>query len=306
MVADDDCQTFCKTDIADAMNQGKILVTGGSGHTGRRLLARLLERGYAIKAVTREPVRIPAELRKRVEVCRGNLDDAVFAAECMQGCGAVIGMTHIRYADAILRAMKSSEVPRGIFMSSTRRFTQFPEETARQVIAGEEAVRTSGLDFTIIRASMIYGGRQDRNMQTLLTALRRWPVHPLVGGGTMKWQPVFTGDVVSAIVTALERDQTIGKEYTVAGPEPIAYADMVKVILEEAKLKRILLPIPFGVASTAVGLMNRWMKHPPVKPDQIARLREDKVFDISDARRDLDFSPMTFREGIQRKLAGTA
>jgi nucleoside-diphosphate-sugar epimerase len=288
------------------MHNGKILVTGGSGHTGRRLLTRLADSGYAVRALTRQPVRIPLELRKRMEIFRGSLDGTKEALEALSGCTAVIAVTHIRFAPPILDAMRADGVRRGIFMSSTRRFTKFPEETAQQVIAGEEAVRASGLDCTIIRASMIYGGRQDRNMQTLLAALQRWPAHPLVGGGRMLWQPVFTHDVVSAIVAALERSETIGKDYTVAGPQPISYAEMVRTILQEAKLRRLLIPIPFGLASAGVALMTRLMKHPPVKREQIERLKEDKVFDIADARRDLGFDPISFREGIRRKLDGTA
>lgn len=283
-----------------------ILITGGTGHTGKRLVSKLVERGEALRILTRDPAKLPIPLRRKCEIFRGSLDNAETAAKAASGCSAVIALTHIKFAPAVLTAMKAAGIRRCIFTSSTRRFTKFPEETARQVIAGEEAVRTSGLDYTIIRASMIYGGKHDNNIEHLLDSLRKYPVHPLVAGGKMKWQPVFTWDVVQAIVAALDNPATIGKEYTVAGPEPITYAEMVRTILREAGLKRPLIPIPLAPARAAVKLYNRFSAHPRIRPDQIERLQEDKVFDTSDARRDLGFNPISFQEGIRRKLDNTA
>ena len=282
-----------------------ILVTGGSGHTGRRLVEALVERGEGVRALTRDPAKIPLPVRRHVEIIRSSFDEPQRVAAAARGCDALIALTHIKFAPQVIAAMQAGGIQRGIFMSSTRRFTKYPEETARQVIAGEEAVRTSGLDYTIIRASMIYGGKQDNNMEHLLASLRRWPAHPLVGWGRMKWQPVFTWDVVQAILAALDRPQAIGKEYTIAGPEPITYAEMVRTIQREAKLHRTLLPIPLPLARGVVKLYNKISSSPRISPDQIERLQEDKIFDIADARRDLDFNPISFEEGIRRKLSGT-
>jgi uncharacterized protein YbjT (DUF2867 family) len=283
-----------------------ILVTGATGHTGRRLVQRLVELGRPVRILTRDPAKLPIQLRRKIEVFRASIDETARVADALSGCKAVIALTHIKFAPQIVAAMHAASVHHAIFMSSTRRFTRFPEETARQVIVGEEAVRTSGLDYTIIRPSMIYGGRQDNNLEHLVASLRRWPVHPLVAGGKMKWQPVFTWDVVQALVEALDRPETIGREYTIAGPEPITYREMVRTILREAKLRRLLFPIPFGLAKAAVNLVHRFSATPRIRPDQIDRLREDKIFDISDARRDLGFNPIPFADGIRRKLEGTA
>jgi uncharacterized protein YbjT (DUF2867 family) len=283
-----------------------IFVTGGSGHTGRRLVQALVERGENVRALTRDPAKIPLPVRKHIEIVRCGLEEETRVREAMAGCTALIGLTHIKFAGQITKLMRHANLQRGIFMSSTRRFTSFPEETARQVIDGEEVVRTSGLDYTIIRASMIYGGKQDNNLEHLIASLRRWPVHPLVGGGSMKWQPVFTWDVVQALLAALDRPVTIGKEYTIAGPEPITYKQMVQTMLREAKLSRFLLPVPLGAARTAVKIYASRTSAPRIRPDQIERLQEDKTFDISEARRDLDFNPISFEEGIRRKLTGTA
>lgn len=281
-----------------------ILVTGASGHTGSRLVSALLKAGYYVRILTREPPRTPIHLRRQVEVVRGDLLNPEIAQRAVAGSRAVIAVTHIKFAPAIISAMNKTGVRRGIFMSSTRRFTRFVEETARQVIAGEQAVETSGLDWTIIRPTMIYGGPQDRNMETLLESLRKWPVFPLPAGGKMLWQPVFTWDVVSALIAALERPVSIGKAYTIAGPEPISYRDMVKTLCEEAGLRTRLVSLPLGLVRPVVATHEKVARYPRVRMDQVRRLEENKVFDITEAQQELDFRPVSFREGIRRKIRG--
>ncbi len=279
-----------------------ILVTGATGHTGRRLVKALLGRGVRVRILTRDPARFNIELRRQVEVCRGDVTDPESAQAAVAGCGAVVTVTHIKFAAAIIGAMKATGVRRGVFMSSTRRFTRFVEETARHVMAGEQAVEESGLDWTIIRPTMIYGGAQDNNLEPLLQTLKKWPVFPLPAGGKMLWQPVFTWDVVAALIAALERPASIGKAYTIAGPEAITYRQMIETMLREAGLKRRLIPLPLGLARGVVTLHEKTTRYPMVKVDQIRRMEEDKNFDFGEARRDLGFDPISFEEGIRRKV----
>jgi len=281
-----------------------ILVTGATGHTGQRLVERLLACGERIRVLTRRaPEHLPARLQG-AEIVRGDIEDLPCLARAASGCRAIIAMTHIRFAARIIAAARDASVRRVLFMSSARRFTKYPEQTARWVIEGEQAVMESGLDWTILRPTMIYGGEEDNNLTHLIRSLRRWPVHALPDGGRMLWQPVFTWDVVAAILAALENPQTIQRDYTLAGPEPVSYAEMVRTILRAAGLRRLLVPVPLGAVMLAARLLACVMSRPPLRPDQVQRMREDKVFDITAARRDLGFDPIPFAEGIRRKLAG--
>ena len=283
-----------------------ILVTGGTGHTGRRLVRTLADRGEVVRVLTRGPERVAAGPvgAGRVEAVAGDLTDSGSVAPAFAGCDAVVAMTHIRMAPQVIAGCRAAGVRRALFMSSTRRFTRFPEETARQVIAGEDAVRASGLDWTIIRPSMIYGSDADNNLVHLQRALERWPLHPLPAGGRMLWQPVFTWHVVAALVAALDRPVAVGRDYTIAGPEPVAYRDMVRTMLRHMGRRRLLVPVLLWFLRGMSSLLGAVMRRPPLTGDQIDRLHEDKVFDISDARRDLGFDPVSFDAGIARKIAG--
>ena len=275
-----------------------ILVTGGTGHTGSRLALHFAERGEDVRVLTRTPDKARRLLGDRVPALFGDLADPASVASSLASCTAVLALTHIRFAPKVIELCRAAGVRRAIFTSSTRRFTNFPEETARQVIAGEEAVSSSGLDWTIIRPSMIYGGPQDNNIEHLVRSLRRWPVHPLPGGGRMRWQPVFTWDVIAAIESAMERRISIGKAYTVAGPESISYADMVRTILRRLNRRALLVPLPLGALKVLVRFYGRLSRHPRIRIDQILRLEEDKVFDISEARNELGSAPSRSTRGF--------
>jgi nucleoside-diphosphate-sugar epimerase len=122
----------------------------------------------------------------------------------------------------------------------------------------------------------------------------------------MLWQPVFTWDVVAAMVAALDRPETAGRAYTIAGPKAITYRQMLETIIREAKLRTRLVPVPLSPIGPLVRTYEKISKAPRVRYDQVLRLQENKDFDISEARRDLGFAPISFEEGIRRKLDGTA
>ncbi len=287
-----------------------VLVTGASGHTGSRLAARLAEHGHTVFALTRDPAKLAA-LAGRVTVVSGDLNDApdVTAAAIDAKPDAIIAVTHIRLAGRVIALARALGVTRVICMSSTRRFTKFPEETARAVIAGEAALDGSDLDYTIIRPTMIYGGDKDNNLTHLVRALKKYPVHPLPDGGRMLWQPVYTWDVVNAIIAALDKPETTArKAYTVAGPRALTYREIVTTILAGLGRRRVLLlPLPVTFVEKCCALWTRVTgRKAPLQPDQIARLREDKNFDVADTIRELGYKPTEFADGIRAKLNGTA
>ena len=119
----------------------------------------------------------------------------------------------------------------------------------------------------------------------------------------MLMQPVFVWDVVQALLAALDNPQSARHTYTIAGPEPIAYREIVSTILRLMGKRTVLVPIPVSWAKALARLYAAVSSRPRIRLDQIQRLEEDKVFDISEARRDLGFDPIPFEEGIRRKLA---
>ena len=240
-----------------------------------------------------------------IETVRGSAADAADLERLTEGVRTVINIAHIRYAPEIVRALERRGEPvRLLVMSSTRLLSKYETPIREVVRRGEEAVRAAAenVRWTILRPSMIYGGPDDNNIERMAAALRKRRFAPVVGSGRNLWQPVFVWDLVDAAVAALERFEAIGKAYTLAGPEPMAYVDVVRAVARAAGAgEPVLVRVPRWAALVAARL---WVTVRPRSTvyETVQRFGEDRAFDISEARRDLGFEPVAFEEGLRRKF----
>lgn len=275
-----------------------IFLTGATGNTGSLIAHALVARGETIRCLLHDPRNV-CYLPPQAQVVRGDVRDTEALAEAMRGASACLHIAHIRYAHFAIGACRRAGVRRLICLSSTRRFTRFPCETSRAVIEGEAAVESSRLDWTILRPSMIYGGGRDNNIQRMVGWFRRVPVCPLINGGRNLVQPVHARDVTAAVLAALERPQTAGHAYTLAGPEPIPWRALAEGASRLSGRHRVIFfPIPFKMALTGVWFLSKVSSRSRVTPELVWRLQEDKAFAIDEARRELDFAPRSFEEGL--------
>ncbi|HOR27682.1 MAG TPA: NAD(P)H-binding protein [Candidatus Sumerlaeota bacterium] len=290
-------------------SRGLIFLTGATGHTGSRLARRLAEEGWRARCLLHTPGRrayLPDH--PRIEVVEGSLTEPAGWAASAAGAAALIHAAHVGFAPRVVEACRAAGVERVIALSSTRRFTRFPEETARRVIAGEEALEHSGLAWTVLRPTMIYGGDRDNNLERLVRWLRRRRWLPRVGDGRNLVQPIFVADLVEAVMRALARPvETRGRALTLAGPEPLTQRQLIEEVAAAMGIRVRWVPVPYGLAMAAAGALELCLRRPPVTRAQLRRTLEDKAFDIDEARAALGgWQPRPFGEGIRLKLAGKA
>ena len=123
-----------------------------------------------------------------------------------------------------------------MFLGSTRKFTRWPDDHARGVLAGEAAFLASGRRGVMLHPTMIYGAQGEDNVQRLAKLLRWLPVVPLPGGGRALVQPIWQGDVTACIRAALGVDWARAETVVIAGPEAVTYADFVRAVARAAGL----------------------------------------------------------------------
>ena len=162
----------------------------------------------------------------------------------------------------------------------------------------EEQIRESGLKWTILRPTMIYGAPGDRNLSRLLTLLPRVPVLPVPGGGRHLQQPVHVADVADAVLSAVERPESAGTTYDIAGPEPLSFAELLRVAARAVGSRTRFVPVPLSPLVAAARGYELLAARPRIRAEQLQRLAEDKAFSIKDAARDLGYAPRSFAEGI--------
>jgi nucleoside-diphosphate-sugar epimerase len=284
-----------------------VHVTGGSGFLGGSVIPQLLAAGHEVTALARRPEGADRVAALGATPIPGDLDDpaSVDAAFAESGASALVNLASLGFGHAptIVAAAEEAGLNRAVFVSTTSILTRVATASKAVRLAAEETIRSSALDWTIIRPTMIYGRPGDRNMARLLRGLRRLPLVPLPGGGTGLQQPVHVDDLAAAIVQAVTRPSAVERSYDVAGPEPLSLRAVVEQAGGAVNRRPRMLTVPLGPMIGLVRVYERVAPSPRLKSEQVARLAEDKAVDIGPARADLGFDPRPFHEGIRAEAA---
>jgi nucleoside-diphosphate-sugar epimerase len=279
-----------------------ILITGITGLTGRFLLGSLRESGYhgLIRCLVREHSDISWVRDDKVDFIYGDVSDACSLLPAFNGVDGVIHLVNIRFSPQIIEACNTSGVKRILIVSTTGVFSKY-RELSKEYQVLEKQIAGSGLDYTIIRPTMIYGNQRDRNIHKLVKIVNKYALVPIIGNGEGLMQPIYAQDLATVIARAYLDKVAIGKAYNVAGKEPVSYFEVLQLIAENLGKKRRFIRVPFSLA-LAAGFIAEKFYNGLITSEKVKRLREDKVFDYSEAEKDLNFSPVSFAEGIRLEI----
>jgi nucleoside-diphosphate-sugar epimerase len=273
-----------------------VHVIGASGRSGVALSRSLQADGIEIVPVVRnldkwEAAGLAGEPRE------ADLRDLAALEFALRGATRIVSCAHARHASAIIAAAPAEAVL--VLLGSTRKFTRWPDAHGNGVIAGENALLASDRRGVMLHPTMIYGAQGEDNVQRLAGLMRKMPVLLLPGGGRFLVQPIHQSDVTRCIRAALDRDWPEARSMVIAGPEPMAYADFARAVGVAAGLgtKRIV-SFPAGPMIFVARLAQGVSRHPPVRPNEIRRLLEDKAFDIAEMRQTLGVEPISLAKGL--------
>jgi nucleoside-diphosphate-sugar epimerase len=282
----------------------KVFVTGATGFTGSYVLPIILKNGYEVRCLYRPGSDRSGLPQQQIEWALGDVSDSEALSAAMKGTDALVNIASLGFghADSILRAAKDAGIQRAIFVSTTAIFTQLDATSKKVRIAAETTIETSGLKYTILRPTMIYGSPRDRNMWRLMRFMRYAPIIPVLGDGNSLQQPIYVGDVAQAILSCLCNDQTIGKSYNIAGKYPLTYNQVIDRIAGQMNKRVWKIHIPSIPVVSMLRLFERIHIPFPIKAEQVLRLNENKDFSYTEADRDFEFNPLSFEEGIKSEL----
>ncbi len=285
------------------MRYRRFVVVGASGFVGRYIVKHLAAEGAIIAAVSRAATAagflrtmgdvgqialIDADIgdRGRLEPLMKGADAVVNAAGILYEHGAQRFSTLHQSGPAGLAALAASAgVRRFVHISAIGADPASPSLYGRSKAAGEAAVRAAFPAATILRPSLVFGP-EDSFFNRFAAIARIAPLLPLIGGGGTRFAPVFVGDVAAAAAAALDRDDAPGVVYELGGPKTETLRGLFELILRETDRRRLLLPVPFGLAMVPAALLElaAQMLHavgfavpPLLTRDQVRMLRRDAV-----------------------------
>ena len=275
-----------------------VHVIGASGRSGAALCRALLERGTPVVPMVRDRARWNAT-GIALEPRLADLTNPAALAAALTGAVRIASTAHARHAASILAAAPA-DTRRLVFLGSTRKFTRWPDAHGNGVLAGEAAVLASGRSAMILHPTMIYGAEGENNVRRLAALVRRLPAVPLPNAGRALVQPIHQSDVTRAVLAALDLDPLDHPEaLVIAGPEPLAYAGLVRAVAAAAGQRRPrIVGVPLVALLAAAPLLAALPFLPGIGRDEVRRLGEDKAFDVGPMRDRLGVTPMPLEEGL--------
>jgi uncharacterized protein YbjT (DUF2867 family) len=243
------------------MRSKPVLVTGATGYVGGRLVPRLLEAGYHVRAAGRSFEKLacrPWAHHPNVDVVQSDVLDPVSLEKAAQGCGAAFYLVHSmisqreEFVDAdrksarnMVTAAKNAGMERIIYLSGLGEIDHTsisPHLQSRHEVG--DILQSGPVPVTVLRAAMILGSGS-ASFEILRYLVERLPVMI-----TPRWvhtpsQPIAIGNVLGYLMGCLEQDETAGQTYDIGGPDIVSYKDLIDIFSEEARLpKRRILPVP--------------------------------------------------------------
>jgi uncharacterized protein YbjT (DUF2867 family) len=287
-----------------------ILVTGASGYVGRHVVSRLAGVSPAgVRAMVRNPRTYQAPAGVNVveaDLTRpASLAAAVAGVEAIVHCAAITGDKKEPYKGAyndinrvgtenLVAAAAGAGVRRLVVLSGlgTR---PAPARTYMATRWGmEEAVRRSGIPYVILRPSVQFGEGAEF-VAALARLARQSPVMPLLGGGSLLFQPIWVEDVVTCVEKSLADDDLLNREITMGGSQQLNFKEIIQAILRAMGKRRILAPLPIPLARLGAAAM-QVLPHPPLTPASLELFSFDNITDIDAVDREFGFHPRAFRE----------
>jgi NADH dehydrogenase len=303
------------------MPAGTLFLTGASGFVGSAVIDELISRNYTVNAlINRRPLQAHAD---RVNAIQGTLFDPAALDKGLHGCAAVIhlvgiimqrpskGITfhriHFERTKNVVDAAKRAGVKRFIHMSALGTRPDAISDYHKTKYQAEEYVRTSGLDWTIFRPSLIHGPKGEFMAMEAKWARKKAPPFlfmPYFGRGPFgtkgagNLQPIFVGDVARAFVDALAKPQTIGEIYPLGGAEVVTWPQLHRLAAESIIGKRrAVMAVPTWYARLLTHIVPARLL--PFNRDQVIMSQEDNTADMTKFKHDYGWEPQGIRDTLK-------
>jgi len=296
-----------------------ILVAGGTGFVGSGIVRELARRGKPVAVLTRNASRAKRSPGLDVEYREGDVTRPESLARAMNGVEEVVGCHQFpnspienpgkgytfEKVDAegtenLVRAAKAAGVKRYVYLSGAGAAPEGPH-WFRAKWRAETAVRESGLTYTILRPSWVYGP-EDRSLNRFLGISRFLPFVPLIGNaGKQRMQPVFIDDVGRAVAESLDNPAAADQIFELGGPDVMSMTEVVRTALQVAGRKRLLLSSPKPIMKLVASVL-QFAPGRPLTTDAVDFITGDAVGDPAAIQRALSLRLTPLREGLATYL----
>ena len=293
-----------------------ILVTGGAGVMGSRLVKGLVEKDYSVRVLAL-PGDPKVALLKDIncEIVFGDVSDASTLKGIFSGVDTVYHLAAIIIAynkeilwkinvegtrNVVNKAIEN-DCKHFIYISSAA--AEWPEgsDYAQSKITAERIVKSQDkMNYTIVRPTLTYGYNEGQEFMMFLDSLKRYPFVFFIGKGYTKKKPVLADDIVKGLLEIAGNERTYGKTYNFSGGEEISMWNFARALLKYERIKKPFIVVPVPVCNFLASIMEKTMKKPFLTRYGISRILHEAAFDNSEAQKDLGYFPAGVMKGLEK------
>lgn len=286
-----------------------ILVTGATGFVGRALLPRLAEAGLEVRCLVRPSRRTP-RLPKGipVQVSIASLEDARGLRAALVGVDTVIHLAgaewHGRRGDvfavdaagtrALVEAAREAGVGRLVYLShlGADRASAYPVLKAKGI--AEEFVRQSGLTYTIVRSTLLYGA-EDVFLNVVAALVKLGPgLFLMPGDGRISLQPLWVEDLVTCLEWSLSDLTSLNQTIALGGPEFVTFGQMVQTVMDVLRVRRLVVPVRPPFLRAGAWLMEQILPRSPLTTRWLDYLAVNRTCELTSVTQHFGLKPARF------------
>ncbi|MFL5927765.1 MAG: complex I NDUFA9 subunit family protein [Gaiellaceae bacterium] len=263
----------------------KILVTGGTGFVGPKIVHALRAQGRDVRALVRHPERASRLAGWGAELATGDVTDPASLRAAVDGCTHVVHLVALikgspndfhrvmtQGTKDLVAAAKDAGVERFVLMSAlgtTDATKDVVPYFASKWAMEQETVR-SGLEYTIFRPSFVFG-RDGGVLPLFMRQVRYSPVVTVIGSGLQRSQPIWVEDVAQYFALGVDHPQAANRTFEIGGPDIVDWNELYLRIAKVLGKRRRLAHVPTSIARTGARLTER-LPAAPLTTDQIAMM----------------------------------
>jgi uncharacterized protein YbjT (DUF2867 family) len=285
-----------------------ILVTGGTGFVGPKIVHRLRAEERPVRALVRDPEGGRALAAWGCELARGDVTDRESVRRAAEGCEVVVHLVAILQGKPedferimvqgtrhVLQAAQAAGARRFVLMSAlgTSEETKHLSSYFGSKWQMEQLVKNSGLENVIFRPSLVFGPAGGA-LKTFSRVVRLSPVIPVFGDGRQRVQPIWIEDVAAYYAAAIDRADAANRTFELGGPDVVTYEELYDRIKRTLGKRRPKVHVPFGVMRVNAGILEVLPGPSPITRDQLKMLAVDNVISNDEAQKTfrLDLLPL--------------
>ena len=288
-------------------NFENILITGARGNSAYFFLRELEKNNIKskISVISRDKSknRYFEQFKLNLKIFNGDINDNNFLKRCLYNIDTILHTANMENSEKILK-VAGTNIKWIILVHSTMIYSKNLSSFIKNRIRIDKEILSKNKNITILRPTMIYGNERDINFSRVIKFMINFRLFPIFGSGNNLIQPVHIQDLSKAYFDVIEyKKKTFGKSYNLSGKNHLKYIDAMKFIAKKINKKIILIKIPISLGKLIVKLMQIiFFGNFPINLSQIERQSENKNIEHYDAKKDFNFSPRSFEEGIAQQI----